>query len=120
MANALEDQLSRVHEITITTTGRKSGRTISLPIWFVWEDGTLYLLPVKGSDTQWCRNMFHNPAIRIKAGNAEGEFTANAVTEAAQVKSVVEKFRAKYGTADVRKYYSKFDVAVIVRDENAR
>jgi len=25
----------------------------------------------------------------------------------------VEKFREKYGTKDVKKYYSKFDVAVV-------
>jgi hypothetical protein len=30
------------------------------------------------------------------------------------VKSVVEKFREKYGAKDVKKYYSKFDVAVLV------
>ena len=30
------------------------------------------------------------------------------------VEAVVEKFRAKYGTADVKKYYTKFDVAVRV------
>jgi hypothetical protein len=34
------------------------------------------------------------------------------VTDAKQVSSVVEKFRAKYGAGDVKKYYSKFDVAV--------
>jgi len=28
---------------------------------------------------------------------------------------VVEKFRAKYGTNDVKKYYAKFDVAVSLR-----
>jgi hypothetical protein len=27
---------------------------------------------------------------------------------------VVEKFREKYGASDVKKYYSKFDVAVVV------
>jgi hypothetical protein len=26
---------------------------------------------------------------------------------------VVEKFRGKYGDGDVKKYYSKFDVAVV-------
>jgi hypothetical protein len=31
------------------------------------------------------------------------------------VSSVVEKFRAKYGTNDVKKYYSKFDVAVLAQ-----
>jgi hypothetical protein len=30
------------------------------------------------------------------------------------VKSVVEKFREKYGAKDVKKYYSKVDVAVVV------
>jgi len=29
------------------------------------------------------------------------------------VKSVVKKFRSKYGTNDVKKYYSKFDAAVV-------
>jgi len=33
------------------------------------------------------------------------------------VKSVVEKFREKYGAGDVKKYYSGFDVAVLVRVE---
>jgi len=29
------------------------------------------------------------------------------------VSPVVEKFREKYGAGDVKKYYSKFDVAVL-------
>jgi len=36
------------------------------------------------------------------------------VTDARTVKSVVDKFREKYGAGDVKKYYSKFDVAVRV------
>jgi hypothetical protein len=31
-----------------------------------------------------------------------------------RVKSVIEKFREKYGAKDVKKYYSNFDVAVSV------
>jgi len=36
------------------------------------------------------------------------------ITDAKVVKSVVEKFREKYGAKDVKKYYSKFNVAVRV------
>jgi hypothetical protein len=36
------------------------------------------------------------------------------MTDAKAVKSVVEKFRDKYGATDVKKYYSRFDVAVVV------
>jgi len=113
--DALEGRLSRDREITITVTGRKSGRTISLPIWFVWDQGTLYLLPVYGSDTQWYKNVLKNPSVRINAGDAQSELKVVAVADATQVKSVVERFRHKYGASDVKKYYSKFDVAVVVQ-----
>jgi deazaflavin-dependent oxidoreductase (nitroreductase family) len=113
--DALKDRLSRYREIDITVTGRKSGRAISIPVWFAVEDDKLYLLPVQGSDTQWYKNVLKNPRIRIDARGAEAEFQAIPITDAKQVSSVVEKFRAKYGTSDVKKYYSKFDVAVLAQ-----
>ncbi len=113
--DALEDRLSRDREVKITVTGRKSGRTISIPVWFVWEDENLYLLPVQGSDTQWYKNVLKNPLLRIAARDAEADFKAVPIADAKQVSSVVEKFRAKYGANDVKKYYSKFDVAVLAQ-----
>jgi deazaflavin-dependent oxidoreductase (nitroreductase family) len=113
--DALRDRLSESEEIKISVTGRKSGRTISIPVWFVLEDDKLYLLPVKGSDTQWYKNVLNNPMIRIDARGAESELGVVPVTDAKQVSSVVEKFRAKYGASDVKKYYSKFDVAVLAQ-----
>ena len=113
--DALKDRLSRYRELNITVTGRKSGRTISIPVWFVSEDDKLYLLPVQGSDTQWYKNVLKNPSIRIDARGAEVKLKTLSITDAAQVKSVVEKFRAKYGASDVKKYYSKFDVAVVAQ-----
>src|ERR1700733_14345172 len=108
--DALKDRLFRYREIKITLTGRKSGRPITIPVWFVLEDDTLYLLPVKGSDTQWDQNVLKHPAIRIGEGGAK-EFRVIPITDPAQVSAVVEKFRGKYA-GDVKKYYSKFDVAV--------
>jgi hypothetical protein len=104
---------SRSSEITITVTGRTSGRSISIPIWFVFESPTLYLLPVFGSDTQWYKNVLNDPKMRIDARGEEAELQAVPITDAKQVASVVEKFRDKYGAGDVKKYYSKFDVAVL-------
>jgi len=110
--DALNDRLSRSREINITVTGRKSGRAISIPVWFVLDADKLYLLPVEGSDTQWYKNALKNPSIRIDARGAEAELQVVPITDAKQVSSVVAKFRAKYGAGDVKKYYSKFDVAV--------
>ncbi len=113
--NDLRDRLSRYHLIKITVTGRKSGRPISVPVWFVFQDDKLYLLPVRGSDTQWYKNVLKNSIIRVEARGAEAEVKLVNVTDSGQVGSVVEKFRAKYGAGDVKKYYSKLDVAAVAK-----
>jgi deazaflavin-dependent oxidoreductase (nitroreductase family) len=79
--DTLKGRLSRSSEITIIVTGRKSGHTISNPVWFVLDEDKLYLLPVQGSATQWYKNVLKNPSIHIKAGGAEAEFKAIPITD---------------------------------------
>ena len=113
--NKLKDRLARYRQIKLSVTGRKSGKMISMPVWFVLEGEKLYLLPVRGSDSQWYRNVLKNPSIRIDARGVEAEFRATPISEAKTVKSVIEKFREKYGVSDVKKYYSSLDVAVVIQ-----
>jgi deazaflavin-dependent oxidoreductase (nitroreductase family) len=113
--DVLKDRLSRYREITISVTGRKSRRTISIPVWFVLEGDQLYLLPVQGSDTQWYKNVLKNPKIRIDPRGAETELQTVPITDPKRVSPVIERFRDKYGAADVKKYYSKLDVAIVAR-----
>jgi F420H(2)-dependent quinone reductase len=64
MASAeLKRSLQTTSEVEITVTGRRSGREISNPVWFVQEDERLFLLPVNGSDTDWYRNVRQNQTI---------------------------------------------------------
>jgi hypothetical protein len=114
-SDTLIDRLSRYREVTLTVIGRISGRKISRPVWFVFENPTLYLLPVQGSETQWYKNVLKNPSIQIEARGAKAELHAVPVTDRKPVSSVVEKFRDKYGASDVKKYYSKFDAAVLAQ-----
>lgn len=107
----LKERLKRYRQVRLTVIGRKSGRPLSRPVWFVVEGDALYLLPVQGSDTQWYQNVLKNPTIRVSVRGVEGEFHAIPITDSQEVMSVVEKFRQKYGGNDVKKYYSKFDVA---------
>src|SRR5437773_2059803 len=109
-----EEALKNNNEIEITVTGRKSGHGISNPVWFVQEGEKLYLLPVKGSDSDWYRNILKTPKMRLNAGGKEWSAEVSAVTDKAKVRDIVEKFRDKYGADQVKKYYSKFDVAVDV------
>ena len=111
----LKQALQRTDEIDITVVGRKSGRPVTNIVWFALEGDTLYLLPVKGSESQWFKNVLKNSSIKISAGGVQGEFTANPTTDPKIVSSVVEKFRAKYGAGEVKKYYTNFDAAVVVK-----
>jgi hypothetical protein len=93
----LKDRLARCHQIKISVIGRKSGGTISIPVWFVVDGQKLYLLPVQGSETQWYKNVLYNPSIRIDARGVGAELRATPVTEAKAVKPVIEKFRESMG-----------------------
>src|SRR4051812_7829052 len=104
--------LKKTAEIEITVTGRTSGRKISRPVWFVNDTTTLYLLPVKGSDSDWFRNILKTPPMRLTADGEEWTAEVTPITNPAKVREIVDKFNAKYGAAEVNKYYSKFDVAV--------
>ena len=64
------EHLPRYRQIKISVIGRKSGKTISIPVWFVLKGENLYLLRVRGSETQWYRNVLENPLIRIDAQDA--------------------------------------------------
>ena len=76
--------------------GTKSGKTISIPVWFVLEGRkALSLLPVRSSDTQGFKNLLQNPSIRIDARGVEAEFRAVFITDTKMVKSVVENRREK-------------------------
>ena len=114
-SDTLQELLSRTRELSITVTGRKSGRAITVPVWFVLDGDQVLLLPVSGSDTQWYKNVLKNPAMQVSSGGTKVELILAPITDSKEVASVVDKFRKKYGASEIKKYYSKLDVAVIAR-----
>ena len=105
--------LQSTNEIEITVTGRTSGRSLSYPVWFALEGEKLYLLPVKGSDTDWYKNLRKTPTIRLAARGKTFTTSTRLLTDEAQIGKVLEKFRVKYGR-NVKSDYPKLDVAVEV------
>ena len=67
----LSQRLDKADEITLTVKGRKSGKDIPRPVWFVHEGNTLYLLPVQGFDTKWYKNLLVNPTLKISINGIE-------------------------------------------------
>src|ERR687886_163739 len=110
----LHQKLIKASEITLSIKGRKSGRDIPRPVWFSYENSMLYLLPVQGSDTNWYKNLLSDPMLKISVNGIEILARGQPITDSNSVKEIIKKFKSKYGEADIKKYYTKFDVAVEV------
>ena len=106
--------LQKTDEIELTVTGRVSGKKSTRPVWFVLEGKTLYLLPVQGSDSEWYKNVLKHPAVTLAAKGARWTGKTVPITDPAKVHDVVERFRTKHGAGEVKKCYTKLDVAVKV------
>lgn len=89
--------LDGTNEIEITVTGRTSGRSLTYPVWFALGGDRLYLIPVKGLDTEWYKNLRKTPTIRLTARGKTFTTSARFLTDQAQLDRVLEKFRDKYG-----------------------
>ena len=108
----LRQRLNRVYEITLSVKGRKSGRDISRPVWFIHEGNALYLLPVQGSDTNWYINLLSDSMLKISINGVEVSEKGKPITDSNRVNDIFGKFDSKYG--GVKRYYPKVDVAVKV------
>jgi deazaflavin-dependent oxidoreductase (nitroreductase family) len=114
MSGTFTAALQNSDQIDITVTGRVTGRQISVPVWFVAEDGKVYLLPVHGSDSDWYKNLLATSSLELTAGAANVTAMATPITDPTRARQVVEKFRANYGADQIASYYPKTDVAVEV------
>jgi hypothetical protein len=80
----------------------------------VHEGNTVYLLPVQGSDTNWYKNLLVDPTLKISLNGVEIPARGKPITDTNRADDIVRKFKSKYGEGEVKKYYTKFDVAVEV------
>lgn len=110
--DAFTQALKKRRRISITVTGRRTGRAITIPVWFVRDENALWLLPVNGSKTQWYRNLQKNRAITIQAGTEKRALRARLLKDAKAVREVVRRFREKYTAGEIKRWYTGLDVAV--------
>src|SRR6476646_4421739 len=93
---ALHQRLKKLYELTLSVKGRKSGRDIARPVWFVHEGNTLFLLPVQGSNTNWYKNLLVDPTLKISVNGVETPARGKPITDSDRVDDIVRKFISKY------------------------
>jgi len=103
--------LNQNSELEIQFIGRKTGKIYNAPLWFVHDSNRIYLLPVRGSQSNWYRNILRNPSARISISGKSMDIIIKPVSEKKLVEQTIEKFHKKYGKTEINKYYSILDVA---------
>lgn len=109
--DSLVTALKKDKEIELTVKGRRSGKPLPRPVWFVLKGKELLLLPVTGTDSQWYKNILQDPRVNISSTGQRFNGKLQTITEKKQVEKVIELFREKYGASDVKRYYPKPNVA---------
>src|SRR5260221_11755501 len=89
--------LQGANEIEITVTGRTSGRSLSYPVWFALEGDKLYLIPGRGSDTDWYKNLRKTPTIGLATKGKTFTTSATLIRNEPQIGKVLETFLDRYG-----------------------
>jgi deazaflavin-dependent oxidoreductase (nitroreductase family) len=80
----------------VTTTGRRTGRSHTIEIWFAVDDGRLYLLSETGDRADWVRNLRRRPAVQVRLGDETRKGVAYFVDEPKQASLARELVAAKY------------------------
>jgi len=101
---ALKADLEKVADqstVELTTLGRKTGKPHTKPIWFVYDQGHLYLQSGKEGKTDWYQNLKKNPQLTLKIGTVTANGKAKFLPDAKETERIHELFSKKYLTARI-------------------
>ena len=87
--------------VELTTTGRKSGIPHTKPIWFVYDQGHLYLQSGQEGKTDWYQNLQKNPQMTLKIGTVTMTGKAKFITDVKETERIHDLFSKKYLTARI-------------------
>ena len=84
----------------LTTRGRKSGLPREIEIWFVENEGRIYILAEHGLKAHWVQNIAADPNIHIRIGEQTCKGTARILdpaSDGARFAKAQELEQQKYG-----------------------
>jgi deazaflavin-dependent oxidoreductase (nitroreductase family) len=66
----------------LTTTGRKSGEPRGIEIWYVERGGLYYMISERREESNWVKNIQHDPAVTFSVGTRADQGEALPSTRA--------------------------------------
>ena len=87
----------------LTTTGRLSGQSREIEIWFTQQGENFYVISYLYERAHWVRNIQRDPRVRVRVGERQFEARARILncSRTSQLCEAVQKLsEAKYGWSD--------------------
>ena len=85
--------------IELTTTGRKTGKPHTKPIWFVVDGGKIVVQAGKDGKTDWYQNLLAKPEAEARQSEYAFRVRATPLVDAARVEAIHQLFLSKYTSA---------------------
>jgi deazaflavin-dependent oxidoreductase (nitroreductase family) len=122
MASKSSERLRRVgntQTMRLTHYGRKTGRPYEVVIWYMLDDGRLYLLSAN-AERSWVRNVKVRPAISFRIGDEVFSGNVRVITDADEREKVNGLLERKYWFAIPVLRLGRFLASIgIIRDNSA-
>lgn len=99
MENNLKD-LAHESFCYLTTTGRRTGRSHTIEIWFALNDTTLYMLSGGREQADWVKNVRKTPQVSIRIGEQTFSGQARAVRDGEEDALARRIVYAKYSPSE--------------------
>jgi len=90
--------------LLLTTTGRRPGRPLAVPLHYCEEGGTFYLIPEEGTQSSWYQNLVAQPKVEVQVGRSRFAATATPVDEPREKAHVLRLF-AEQSPPLAERYY---------------
>ena len=87
----------KTSEVTLTTTGRRTGEPRSVTVWITTDGKHVYIRSGQGMARDWPQNLLANAEASVRAGGQTFKVTARHVTEPAEAQASTELVANKYG-----------------------
>ena len=92
-------RIERASTIELTTTGRKTGKEHTKPIWFVVSEQKIVVQAGKSGKTDWYRNLLKMPTGVVRQDGYSFRVRARPVTDPGRIEAIHRLFLKKYTSA---------------------
>ena len=90
------DAAAKAREVTLTTTGRKTGKPRSVTVWITTDGKRVYIRSGRGLRRDWPQNILVQDEATVRIGKDSFNVKARHVTDSDEAHATTELVRKKY------------------------